>query len=644
MSFSTFSNQGGGLSVDAVLEQTTLVGCLSWNRRDLAQQLLDTVGGGTIRAWQFNENSWPPSWALIQQGNHLYVILSGSSSSVHWYGNIVGCFAVQYGSFANYVHNFFYSVWQSLRIELLLNMPPGFETMEISFVGHSFGSAVAFLGAADWQRSFQSPRVEYLGLAQPRTLTDGYTGALPAVRFHVSTDGDAVPNLPPNSMVLSVLDALSQYRYSVPMDWRHYAAGYRYQTDGTLREVAPAAFNTPPSSGQLATTPFRHPIAMYMQAAETAWQTQVRQGRGSAIVAISQQIRAMPSPQNANVNIDFRQYVDIQQQNQQIFRSQGPGPLTPENLNDVNNTSGIVLGRSSADGIFPALTGGNAEMRKMTFFFHVNNAGYSESHLVTPAQDNVDGLLRLATAYTNKRMDVSGVNTFVDWIRFSTVGTARRVVVFTPFDMPAGTSLKGTFNFGGHGGVEASDFGATSILLRKVALDGTFSHWFFRGVPDNVVADGGLYSNHQGYTSAMNRLGNFCKTSGFQWAGASKEPGLGFAISALVNNGVGQIVFTCTGNPFNGVAVGTRLRIRVAQQGMRPNLNGTWTVTVQDANTGVSTNTSWMPAAPVATGRVWKMNAGGGTIDSLSIERITERRVGRPFGLYRGRSKRRVAS
>lgn len=643
MSFTPFKNDSGDPDCNAVLEQTTLTGAVYWNRRDSAEAMLALIGGGTVRAWQFNEASWPPSWALLQQGNHLYVVLAGSTSSVHWYGNIVGCYAVQYGSFPNFVHNFFDQVWQGLRVSLIQNMPAGFETMPISFVGHSFGSAVAFLGALEWRRRFGTVQVEYMGLAKPKPLTDGYTGALPQSRYFISTGNDCVSQLPPNSLVLGVLDALSQWQYSVPMDWRHYSPGYRFDADDVLRLRGPREWDTTPSAGQISATPFYHPIGNYMQAAENAWLVCRHDGRDAPIIEMSRQIRGMPAVQNGNVNIDFRQYVDVQQQNQQLFRSQGPGPLTPENLNSVNNTSGVVLGRSSANGIFPALTGGNGEMQKMSFFYHVNSAGYSESHLV-PDQANLAAYEALAAAYTAKRLAASGVQTTLDWIRFSTIGTARRVVVFTPFDLPAGTPIRGSFGAGGHGGQQSSDFGATALLLRKVAANGSFSHWFFRGVPDEIVVDGGLYANNVGYTRAIDALGTFCKARGFSWPGTAKEAGQGYPIGALANNGIGQVIFTMTGNPFNGLAAGSRVRIRVSQQVARPNLDGTWTVTVQDANNAVSTNTMWLPPTPTAVGRVWKMNAGGGTVDFLSIERITERRVGRPFGLYRGRSRRRVAS
>lgn len=641
MALTPFTTFNGDPDYNAVLEQTTLLGALYWNRQDAANQALTITGGGNVRAWQWDEQSWPPSWALLQQDNHLYVIIAGTTNWPQAYGDVVGCYAVQYGTFANFVHNFFFQVWQSIRTGLIANMPAGYETMPISFVGHSLGAAIAFLASVEWSQRFQAPVVEMMGLAQPKAFTSGYGGPLPSPAYFVSTLYDSISLLPPNSMMLSVLSALGGYENSIPMDWQHYTRGYQYDANSLLQLRPPSYWNQTPSAELLAGTAFYHPIAMYMVQAELAWATAVATGRNQPLLGVSRNIRSVPNAQTTNVNIDFRNYVDVQQQNQVIFRQQADGPLTPANLPAVNAISGGVLGATSAGAILPRITGGSSEMQKMTFFYHVNLAGYSESHLIPdPATDAA--ALALVTQYTTLRMACSGAQTTMDWIRLSTIGTARKVRVYTPFDLPAGTPTKGTFVIGAHNLPDQSDFGATSILLRKLATGGTFSHWFFRGVPDEVVDEGGLYDPAAGWNVPLLALGTFCNAQNFQWPGTAKETGTGHVITAMANNGIGQVQLTFTDNPFPGPNFGYRLRIRIAQQSTKPAMDGTWTVTAVDANTCVTKNVLWLPPTPVPTGRIWKMNQGGGTINRLSIERITERRVGRPFGLYRGRSAARV--
>jgi hypothetical protein len=439
-------------------------------------------------------------------------------------------------------------------------------------------------------------------------------------------------------MVLSVLSALPQWETSIPMDWQHYTRGYRWDASPALQLETGSTWEQTPSAELLAGTAYFHPIANYMIAAENAWTNAVRIGRDLPLVALSRNIRAATNPQNQNVNLDFRDFVDIPQQNQMIFRSEGPGPLTPRNLPTVNTFSGSVLGATSTDAIFPRVIGGSSEMQKMTFFYHVNLAGYSESHLI-PDPPTDAAALAFVAQYTGLRMACSGAQTTVDWIRLSTVGSARKVRVYTPFDLPAGTPLRGTFTIGAHMAPDQSDYGSTTILLRKVAAGGAYAHWFFRGVPDEVVDEGGLYDPAAGWGMPLKALQNFCQSQNLQWPGSGREAGTGHAITGLANNPIGQIVFTFTDNPFAGILAGTRVRLRISQQPTRPNLDGAYTVTVQDQNTCVSRSAVWMPPTPTPTGRAWKMNTGGGAIAALSIERITSRRVGRPFGLYRGRSR-----
>jgi hypothetical protein len=642
MGFTPLKNSNGSLNASAVLELTTAVGAVYWNRRDAAATLLGIVGGGSVRVWNFDQASWPPSWALLQQGTQLVVVLAGTTSDVHFYGDVVGCYATPYGSFPCFVHSFFNSVWQSLRTSIVQNMPIGFETMPITFVGHSFGAAVAFLGACDWQRSFSAPLVEYLGVAKPKPLTAGYTGGLPASRFFVSTNFDCVSNLPPNDIVLSVLDALSAWRYSVPVDWTHYTPGYRYQSDGILRLEPGNQWDITPSVGDLALTLAYHPIRNYMQAAEYNWQNVVGSGRDAAIVTLSQNIRAQAAAQNTNVNIDARRFVDVAQQNRDMFRAPSGGPLTPDNLPFVNDSSGIVLGRAASNGIFPGISGVTSMAQKITLFYHDSLAGFSESHII-PTQGTTQAMLALANTYVVLRMQCSGQQTTLDWIRFSTVGATRKVVGFTPVDLGANVPTTGTFGGGGHAGIQSSDFGATSLLLRKVAADGSFAHWFFRGIPDSVVTDGGQYTNAGGYTQAITNLGTYLAQNGFSWPGTGKQAGMGTALSGMAQvAGSGQVTLTFGANIFNGVAPLTKVRIRISGQNQRPTMNGTFTVTVQSANTCYTRDTIWLPPTPTVTGIAWLMNSGGGTIQSLSIERVVERRVGRPFGLYRGRSRNRV--
>ena len=71
MGLNSFGWNQGDLDPMACLQQVALIDAVYWDRQDAFASILSRYGGGQIRAWHFQPNSWPPSWALYEQAERM---------------------------------------------------------------------------------------------------------------------------------------------------------------------------------------------------------------------------------------------------------------------------------------------------------------------------------------------------------------------------------------------------------------------------------------------------------------------------------------------------------------------------------------------------------------------------------------------
>lgn len=636
--FAPFSLPSGEVSPDALLEQSVMEGAIYWNRRDIALETISIAGGGQLLAWEFDDNTWPPSYVLWRQGNNLYVAVTGTHNLPQLYGDIVGAFAGAYPGFECQAHTFFLESWHNLRGRLALNLPADYRTCNMHFVGHSLGAAVAFLGACAWQNDLPDTWVEYLGLAQPKALTSGYNGRTPGFCYNIANVDDVVPLLPMNRGGLGLELTPLTWALGLPNDWTAYRNHYTMDFQGTLTRQLATYFEALPGPRIIGTTPAAHPIAAYMQRINALWLRDVRIGQNLPLIGLSQTIQGLPAPQNGDVNINADATINIAAANQINFNSPGPGPLTPANLDRVNNLNGRLLGVERGNPIFtrPITFGGGSMPSKITFFYSVNKAGFSESFY-----DSVRGPEALTAAvlspWVTARMGLCGNETRLDYVRLSTVGDARKVAILYPKDFGDAVPVIGNYRRRAAGA--ASDFGGTALLVRK--YQGlAFSRIFVRGIPDEIVDGGGNYAPTAGFSVNFDAFNAATVAMAWSWRGVSGNVNPPAAITNITQNADVTCTYTLGTNLFQGVPILTHAVVRVNGQKNPKQVNGTQTVVVTGANTCISLRELPVVGFVAGGGKMTYSSLTYKPITKLSVERVVSKRPGAPFGLYRGRSKK----
>lgn len=217
---------------EAIYPRGVLLLALRRNNKPGAQAVLDVTGGGEILAWDYSPETWPPSWALLRQGNSYELVLSGTEqvkqALIHVSGVLVTATLPPFGGLHNHWRNAWYAVWGAARPFF------GATVDRVTLSGHSYGAACCCVGAAMffaegapdgayWEAvTFGSPRVFY-GADQPES-------GRKIVR--VVNDGDPVLLLPPRDAGIALGRALVPGGSLLGLDilWQH--SGYRFTFDG----------------------------------------------------------------------------------------------------------------------------------------------------------------------------------------------------------------------------------------------------------------------------------------------------------------------------------------------------------------------------------------------------------------------------
>lgn len=637
MPFHEFASLPNFPDDDALLEQSSMMGAIYWNRPDKAQEIIGICGGGSLLAFDFDQPSWPPSFVAYRQGNNVFVNVTGTHNENQVYGDILGIFGREFPAGGNRVHSFFDDAWDDLWLRLQPNFPVGWQGMHIHLCGHSLGAAAAFIGALRLKIANPGTTISYLGFAQPRAMTFGYVGALPDTSINMISDGDIIPRIPFSVFRPSVLDDVVAWATGVSIDWRHYGAQVLIFNSGDISDEMPVpgiAFDLP---GVVFSTFAEHRIANYMARIKSRWTWRVNQGQNVALLPVIDFITGLPEAQNLNVNIDALASVNVAAQNTITFLEPVGGPLTVQNLPTVNNISGQILGLTAVDPIFSGGVGGRGAMDlKVTFFLSNEKGGTSETFYL-PGKDFTQYSTAQVLAYWNERRKISGKNTGFEYARVSDVANPRNVQVYPWRDL----NLTGTTGYGTGGGYAGadgnSDYASVALLARRVSGN-KFGQFWLRGVPD------GLYIAPSTTAPIATFINNFdlykamVIAGGYSWKGVTAAGAQTTDVLSAVTGADGTALFTLADNIFAAVPVGKHVVVRVSGQVSPKNINGQYTVEVKSPNTCKTLGALPVVNFVAGTGKMNFKATAFYPIQGLKMMRITTRRAGRPFGVLVGRS------
>jgi hypothetical protein len=282
---------------------------------------------------------------------------------------------------------------------------------------------------------------------------------------------------------------------------------------------------------------------------------------------------------------------------------------------------------------------------KVTFFYTVNLAGFSETHYLS-GQDPSAITTPQIVLYLAARLNISGYECTIQYVRAAKVGSPRTVRVWTQSDLTQGglSQLNGTWTY--RGAISHSDFGGTALLVRKFSA-GSFSRFFLRGIPDFMIENGGLYKPTASYQTFFQTFAAVVASApAWSWKSTfGTTPNARPLITGAVQGADGTITYTLGANLFDPILypAGTHAAVRISGQVSPRYLNGPVTVTVLTQTTCTTLRPTPLVNFVAGTGKMLLPNATGfQTILNLDVERVVKRGPGRPFGLYRGRQTARA--
>ena len=202
----------------AAAQQTMILICLYRNLREYVRSYLGS--DATLVTWQLQEQTWPPSWCHIRQGDNHYVVIEGSTNvgqfARHAYGAFVRVDALGESS-AN-------GAWMGVAEEIRAQLG-GQSNGKWHYCGHSYGGAVAgIMAMLHAEERGAAGGVELMTFAAPSFLTTGHDGPYPKPYWRVESLGDYVPNLPPAGVELVGTKWLSPMSW-LRRDWVFYPYG-----------------------------------------------------------------------------------------------------------------------------------------------------------------------------------------------------------------------------------------------------------------------------------------------------------------------------------------------------------------------------------------------------------------------------------
>lgn len=661
MAFSKTTLADGTPNPSAALELVTLVAACYWNQPAAVAAELAQLGGGEILGFSFTAITWPPSWTVVRSGNTIAFCFAGTDTVAHIFGDTTGAWGTPYRGGPVQAHTFFLSSWNALKATITALLPADVNQCDLIFTGHSMGAAELFLAALDFVQSGKGKTVSVLTFSPAKCLTEGFAGPFPTSAVFIAPLDDCVPFLPPYNGISAVVGPAVDYIFGIPVGWTHYENGFVF--DGSAGYASqPAEFwNTWPSPSTVYATGTTH--------------TTFFQGNLIATVAFGigldeahREIRNIligifqsPRPPAVFFPPNPAAFLDFVFQNNAVFFQTVPPALTTINAGAVNTVAGNITQAASlaAAPIFSSLTpeGGTmayAGAAKITFFFTDLLGGFSESWYVAAGPGGINaGVL---AGYLNLRMVISGQQTTFLYARVSLVASPRVVAVYYPADIPDLVSTTGSAGAPRRTNTPiSSDISNTSILIRRTN-GSIYSFWFLRGIPDDVVENGGVYTpaGAWNYTNLLNAIFTWLQGNGWGFVGRTPASQAILPLASIaINANTGTATFTVggavgfpMGSPLNPALTPYqyRLPVRLRRLAQPRQANGVYTVTVISQTQCVTLDQ--FPYSGFATTGVEQLVYNVPQVivpNKYTVEKATTRKAGRPFGLRAGRQRSRLA-
>ncbi len=225
--------------VVAACQQLAIVCGVYEDDRPAIEHMLDA--DGTILLWQRHTVSWPPAFSVIRTtAGHYFVTIEGTSNLnqaiIHDWGTFVR--DDYFG--ATKCNGQWINVYVRLRDMVRDVIPKDLPAGRLHFSGHSYGGALAFLGALDFAATWGAGAAQCLTFGEPRSMEAGYSGVLPQCHWRFKSSGDPVPGLPPNGAEIAYLNALFPTRWTLTTAaWAQYGDVQTLYPGGTINQFEP---------------------------------------------------------------------------------------------------------------------------------------------------------------------------------------------------------------------------------------------------------------------------------------------------------------------------------------------------------------------------------------------------------------------
>jgi hypothetical protein len=265
---------------------------------------------------------------------------------------------------------------------------------------------------------------------------------------------------------------------------------------------------------------------------------------------------------------------------------------------------------------------------KVTFAFTQGSYGWTENYFLAGPSSTLQAELTKANALAAKRAPLSGSQTKIAYIKVSNELNLRDVLVSND-----------TYN--GYPS-ETSDAPDTAILFKRYTVDPSANApLYMRGVWDSLIINGGIVdAGNAAWLALRNSWQGLLTSAGWGFLGKDPAASGSAAINSVAQNVDGTLHYVLKTPVLAAIPVGTKIKCFVSGVQGALSANGPFVVTV--ASTTTCDTIVRIPTFAYVTGGKFSFTQPKFfPIGNCQIQRVVERKVGRPLYVSRGRRKGR---
>lgn len=562
-----------------------LAWCQIEDNSPLASFLVEGFEATETAVWQ-DASFVLPGFCVFVGATTVLIGVEGTTGasllSPQWLANILGSVQANLPPIPGAVSTYFGSAASALGALILPIIGPYLSTRRVVFTGHSLGGAIAqILFATLAPLCLAGANCMVLG--SPRVGNPVFATAVSNAR-RLAVDGDCVPGLPP------IVWAASTNTYPIPgappfAIYQHGGQGQTLFEDGHVDDS-----DNPPSTAQV--------LQILLDGSWPVHFTSSYAGRLAA--GLGRQIGGARS-----------------------LLSPGDGYADPKRLDSVySELSGVPIGgEEMATGRW-----------KVTSFFSLKNRGYTYSYYSGQTDQGVRaGDLK---AWLNGILDLSCPQVLYLYTRYSNLDVKRQVNWDT--DTSLGVNPKGRYN----ANVAPED---DALFIRGTLVGNGRAEQFFHGYPDLLVQN-----------ETLNLLGQPWYTKFLQFAAYLISQGSAYQFKNVNQTAVHDPVTITTATPgaYRGFTIvapmpdainkGDVVRISRVKRTQCDGFQGRKIVTSVQPGIGFNVGGAIPFGELNADATYTLLPPVFAALTDWRIERYSEHRLGRPFGLRPGRDPNRI--